>query len=293
MTPALIKRLVKPLIDKAVFASAGYEELKNALIASSSELIDFNKPIDSELDERIRQIAEFVRPIGVKGATEVRVGREHDGGYVMHDFASSEFDGALSIGVGPDVSWDQDVVAKGLKVDLFDPTIRRMPDKVPGARFHRVGIGPIDSVNSNYVSLPKLRQIAGLGSATNIILKIDVEGAEWSSLKNLPEDELPRYAQIVIEMHNLGRIEETSLFTSILETLNALSENHLVVHLHGNNYAPLNKYGNYWFPDAIEVTYVRKNSEQVIEAKSKVSSLLDSANCPTMLDFSLDGILSL
>ena len=289
----MLKKLVKPFIDRMVFASAGYEELKNALIASSSTLIDFNKHAENEFDKRIQQIAALVKPTGIKGAREIRVGCKHDGGYVMHDFAATEVDGALSIGVGPDVSWDNDIVRKGLKVDLFDPTIRKMPAKVPGGRFHRIGIGPIDSSNPEYVPLPKLREIAGLGDATNIILKIDVEGAEWTSLRNLPEGELSRYTQIAIEMHNLGRITDQKFFDSVIEVLRSLSTNHKPIHLHANNYAPLNRFGNFWFPDAIEVTYVRDHANHIYEPKSKIESPLDSPNCPTMLDFSLDGVLSL
>jgi hypothetical protein len=289
----VLKKLVKPLIDRMVFASAGYEELKNALIASSSTLIDFNKQPGNEFDERIRQVAALVKPRGLQASREIRVGCEHDGGYVMHDFAANDVDGALSIGVGPDVSWDNDVVRKGIKVDLFDPTINKMPAKVPGGRFHRIGIGPVNSSDPKYVPLPKLREIAGLRDASNIVLKIDVEGAEWTSLRNLPEGELSRYTQIAIEMHNLGRITNQKFFNSVIEVLNSLAENHTPIHLHANNYAPLNKFGNYWFPDAIEVTYVRIHANHVYESKSKVASPLDSPNCPTMLDFSLDGVLSL
>ena len=289
----MLRKLVKPFIDRMVFASAGYEELKNALIANSSTLIDFNKQAENEFDERIQQIATLVKPIGIHGAIEIRVGCEHDGGYVMHDFDAAEVDGALSIGVGPDVSWDNDIVRKGVKVDLFDPTIKRMPDKVPGGRFHRIGIGSVDSPDATYVPLPKLREIAGLSDASNIVLKIDVEGAEWTSLRNLPDGELSRYTQIAIEMHNLGRITDQKYFDSVIEVLNALASNHTPIHLHANNYAPLNKFGNFWFPDAIEVTYVRTHANHVYESKTKVASLLDSPNCPTMLDFSLDGVLSL
>ena len=289
----MLKKLVKPFIDKAVFASAGYEELKNALIVSSSTLIDFNNQAENEFDDRIRQIASLVKPTGIQGKREIRVGCEHDGGYVMHDFSSSEVDGALSIGVGPDVSWDIDVVRKGIKVDLFDPTIRRMPEKVPGGHFHKIGIGPVESSDPEYLPLPKLREIAGLGDASNIVLKIDVEGAEWTSLRNLPEGELSRYSQIAIEMHNLGRVVEQKFFDSVIDVLKSLATNHTPIHLHANNYAPLNKFGNYWFPDAIEVTYVRNHVTHVYEPKSKVASELDSPNCPTMLDFSLDGVLSL
>ena len=287
----MFKKIAKKFIDRAVYASVGYEELKNALIANSSSLIDFSKSPKTEFDNRILAIAKLVKPSKLKDMKEIRVGCDHDGGYVMYEISTSKIDGAMSIGVGPDVSWDLDVAAMGIKVDMFDPTIRKIPAKVSNGTFHKIGIGTVDSIDSKYVPIMKLREIAGLENSTEIILKIDVEGAEWTSLRNLPKDELSRYSQIAIEMHNLSRISDDEYFSSVVDVLQSLSASHVPVHLHANNYAPLNCYGNYWFPDAIEVTYVRRDSLLQFTDRTSVASPLDEPNCPTMIDFNLDGVL--
>jgi hypothetical protein len=288
----MIKDLLKPFIDRMVYASAGYEELKNAIISRSATLIDFNTNSESELDVRIRRIANLVKPHHNPSGSEVRIGGPNDGGYVMQKIDPNQIDGVLSIGVGPDVSWDQDVSKMGMVVHMFDPTIKRIPAPVKNGIFHRIGIGAVDSTDSKFVPIAKLREIAGLSQANNILLKIDVEGAEWTSLSQLPAGELDRYSQIAIEMHNLGRISNSDYFEKVIEVLEALHHSHVSVHLHANNYAPLANFGTYWFPDAIEVTYIRRDSSQDYKQKASVHSDLDRPNCPTMVDFNLDGVLS-
>jgi hypothetical protein len=288
----MVKKLLKPFIDRLVYASAGYEELKNALVSSSATLVDFSKTSDLELDSRIRHVAYLVKPHHNPSGNEVRVGGPNDGGYVMQEIDPNLIDGVLSIGVGPDVSWDQDVSKMGLVIQMFDPTIKRIPAPVENGFFHRIGIGASDSTDSKFVPISKLRAIAGLSEAHNILLKIDVEGAEWTSLRKLPEGELERYSQIAIEMHDLRNISDPEHFSKVIEVLEALNRSHISVHLHANNYAPLANYGTYWFPDAIEVTYVRRQAGIEFLPKKSVQSELDRPNCPTMVDFHLDGVLS-
>jgi hypothetical protein len=287
------KQIVKIFINRAVYASAGYIELKSFIIANTDLLIDFSRPPLNESDNRISNVLKLVLPMSLRGLREVRIGGNNDGGYIMREFLPSEIDGALSIGIGSDVSWDLHVSSLGISVDMFDPTIKKLPRKVPGGRFHRVGIGPLDSKGSKYVSISKLRENAGLNTATNIILKLDVEGAEWAALRNLPDHELERYSQIVIEMHHLSRIVENDFYQSVIEVLTSLNSGHIPIHLHANNYSPLTKFGHYSFPDTIEVTYVRRSENLEIIEKEVVASPLDRPNCPDLIDYCLDGILAL
>jgi len=286
-----MKKLVRPFIDKLVYASAGYEELKSALVSNSRSLIDFSKSPSTNQDLRIKEIASRVKPYQCSDSKEVRIGGPNDGGYVMQRFDAEVIQGALSIGVGPDVSWDQAVSSNGVIVHMFDPTVSKLPAKVSNGYFHKIGIGPKSSSDPNFVPLNELREIANFSSSQNLLLKIDVEGAEWTSLNHLPEGELERYAQIVIEMHDFSRIVDDEHFGNVIDVLTALNKTHIPVHLHANNYAPLINFGSYWFPEAIEVSYLRRGTQNNWEFKTSVNSEFDRPNCPTMTDFNLDGIL--
>jgi hypothetical protein len=286
-----VKQLVKPFIDRLVYASAGYEELKSALVSSSRSLIDFSRSPSTNLDVRIKEIASLVKPYQCSDSKEIRIGGPNDGGYVMQQFDAKSIGGAMSIGVGPDVSWDQAVSQAGIFVHMFDPTVSKLPAKVANGLFHKIGIGPVTSSDPKFLPLDKLRQISNFSESENLLLKIDVEGAEWSSLRGLPAGELERYSQIVIEMHDFSQIDDDAFHATVVDVLNALHKTHIPIHLHANNYAPLLNYGSYWFPEAIEVSYVRRENQNSWGFKTSIHSEFDRPNCPTMTDFNLDGLL--
>ena len=67
-----------------------------------------------------------------------------------------------------------------------------------------------------------------------MILKMDVEGAEWEILSCINENILARFDQIVLEYHELlaADKEKEKLIFSALSKINS---KHKLIHLHGNN----------------------------------------------------------
>lgn len=55
-----------------------------------------------------------------------------------------------------------------------------------------------------YVSLKDIIDSRNLTNK-HIILKMDIEGAEWSGLRTFPREYLKYVDQIVMEIHNKGR----------------------------------------------------------------------------------------
>src|SRR5205807_2115231 len=75
---------------------------------------------------RFRDFLRCVQPHDVRGYRKQRIGADLDGGYVMlDDFGASRT--ALSLGVGPEVSWDAAMAARGLRVLQFDHTVECSP----------------------------------------------------------------------------------------------------------------------------------------------------------------------
>src|SRR5262249_15949851 len=61
----------------------------------------------------------LLEPCSVEGIKKIRMGAEHDCGFVMlNDFAG--ISKALSLGIGWDVSWDLAVAERGIPVFQFD-----------------------------------------------------------------------------------------------------------------------------------------------------------------------------
>ena len=52
------------------------------------------------------------------------------------------------------------------------------------------------------------------------ILKIDIEGCEWHWLKNLGDNEVNRFDQIIIEFHDLHNTEKQEFYAECLKKIN-------------------------------------------------------------------------
>lgn len=181
-----------------------------------------------------------------------RVGREYDGGYIMlFPFSSDKI--AYSIGICDDVSWDLDMVKEGYKVFQYDHTIKRLPLNNDNFFFKKIGISSSDSTNLK--TLNTMINENKHCSNNGMVLKMDVEGCEWDVLNNLT-NELEKFDQIVIELHNLLDINKKEI---IINGLKKLTEHHRLVHIHYNNYGKIVYVGDYVAADSIEVTLIKSN----------------------------------
>jgi hypothetical protein len=288
--PDRIRRIVVPLADKIVYASNAYVSLKSTVNQLGDQLIDFTTPVSGGEDARLREAAALIRPMTGDDLSLVRVGGDRDGGYVMaSDFAAV---GAVSVGVGPDVSWDQDVARRGLRVSMFDPTVRKLPQPVPGGQFFKVGIGG-STRTEEFRPLRDLVLMAGFGAQDELILKIDVEGAEYPSLEWLSPDDLNQFRQIAIELHRLADLADPMAAESILNTLRVLAAGHVPVHVHANNYDDLVRFDRNWFPNAVEVSYVRRDLLQNPRPAVEVASGWDRPCDPRVPEIPLEALTRL
>lgn len=287
-----IRRWVTPIVDQIVYASTAYTDLKSTINQQSTRLIDFSGPPVGEADERLREAVRLLRPMHLPGARLTRVGGGHDGGYVMVDDLEP-VTGALSVGVGPDVTWDLGVSRRGIRVVMFDPTVRRLPSKVPGGTFHRIGISGAADAHGPYQPLARLVELAGFTGLDDLLLKVDVEGAEWSAFSGLGEGELAPYRQITTELHDLHRLADPDRSRDVLAALRLISRTHVPVHLHANNYCRLLRFDGDWFPDVVEATFVRRDLAQNAVPAQRVASHLDVPSDRRVVEIDLEGVLAL
>jgi hypothetical protein len=287
-----VRRLVTPLVDQIVYASTAYTELKSALNDQSRVLVDLSRPSGGPADERLRVAVDMLRPFDLVGRELIRVGGEHDGGYLMAPELSG-VSGAISLGVGPDVSWDADLGRRGIRVAMFDPNVRRLPGRVANGSFHRIGVSGTDDSTARFRPLPELVAIAGLSEEHDLLLKMDVEGAEWSVLATLPDRGLSDYQQVVAELHHLGQLADRVNGERMLTGLRALTRTHVPVHVHANNYSRLWRFDDHWFPDAVEVSFVRRDMVGEIHTATRVRSALDVPSDRRVADIDLEGLLAL
>jgi hypothetical protein len=281
---------IRPLINRAGYASAAYLETKEFIIQTSADLIDFRSNPKGKNDERLLELLKMMTVFTVPDHSLMRMGGPNDGGYIMSLPKNSCT--AISLGVGPNVSWDKQMVSLGHRVEMFDPTIWRPPVKVAGAKFHRIGVvGNLEGKkNLDLRQLSDLRVLCE-PYGRNLILKIDVEGAEWFSFANSTKLELDNYQQILVEFHDLNKISDESRWDLMRKAIANLCDSHFPIHIHANNYSKLIRFGNYWFPDALEVSFLRKTEVSSRNIATSVRSQFDQPNCPELPDWNLEGLI--
>ena len=287
--PPGLRRTYGDLSNRVLDASAVYRNLRSTVAEMGSALLDFSRPPATECELRVDEFASLIRPWTAAGLELQRVGGALDGAYVMAPIGL--VDGALSIGVGHDVTWDQVIAAKGIPVHMFDPTVGGLPGPVPGGVFHKIGIGSTTGMLDGMELRPldALMMLAGMSDSRELLLKVDVEGAEWSSL--CATDFAPSQ-QVLLEMHDLSRLQDATSADEVLRTVRSLAATHRPVHVHANNEGAFNRYDGRWFPDVIEVSYVRRD---LMEGAAPATSMvvgLDRPSNPRYPDYDLTGLMT-
>ena len=212
------------------------------------------------LRRRIQRISDYLKVETVNGHQLCRVGAKADGGYVMVDNFLN-IDGVLSLGVGPDVSWDDDISQFVKVIHLYDHSVEKLPKPIANATWFKEKI--VTRYDSTGTSLETA--VSRLLKSDRLILKCDIEDAEWAIIAEADEELLKKFDQIVIEFHWMINHLNSDSFTTMLNALEKISSTHKVVNIHANNYANYEIVANCPIPDVIEVSYARKSSYSFIE----------------------------
>lgn len=204
---------------------------------------------------------------------KVRTGGPNDGGYVM----ANSFKGVgvcYSIGVGPQVIWDHEMADRGMEIYQYDHTVESAPSSHPMFHFNKVGIAG-DLHDPELITLEKMLEDNGHGAEENMLLKIDVEGAEWAVFDGMQSDTLSRFDQIVVEYHGLEYLGRDSFRARAEQVFRNIAHSHQCIHIHGNNYAGFSVIEGIPVPNVIEVSYALKRKFQFMESSDIFPTHLD------------------
>jgi hypothetical protein len=146
-------------------------------------------------------------------------------------------DAAYSYGVGPNDDWGCEVSRRYHvtvhQYDCFDPA---RPTCDGGTFvFHDECVGDRTAQRGSRFFDTLENQIRKNGDTDRrVIIKMDIEGAEWDSLLAAPDELLASIPQIAMEMHGYND-------PKILEVIRKLRRNFYLVNLHFNNWSCTSK----------------------------------------------------
>ncbi|MEO5349406.1 MAG: tetratricopeptide repeat protein [Magnetococcus sp. YQC-3] len=223
------------------------------------------------LQERVLNLLKYLKKHDSR-YRKIRVGSVGDGGYVVPDDLEN-IDAVLSIGIGDNCSFDEYFADRGVNVYQYDHTVNGSP--VPNSRFHfrKNGIGPQDA--GDLKTLTTMIAENGLLNKNNLLLKIDVEGAEWESFDMLHYEDFMRFRIIVIELHSLAMLEYESFLRLAERVISKIAKNHQCVHFHPNNFADLEIVHRIPICNLAEATFLRKDRSDFSPSLEPIPSPLD------------------
>ena len=221
------------------------------------------------------QLHRVLRAYDACGAEKCRIGKPGDGGYVMIKPFSTE-KVAYSFGISDDVSWDMEMASDGYEIFQYDHTIDRLPEDSEAFHWKRTGITGGEETDG-MKRFETLLKDNGHWDRDGMLLKMDIEGAEWDVFRTIPEGLLGRFDQIVVEVHGLNDMTDPE---KKIKALKRLTADHAVVHVHGNNFQPAVFCGDLITPDVIELTLVHREKYDLKESAVRFPEGIDQANRP-------------
>ena len=206
-----------------------------------------------------RRLVHRLHPV-VTSHPLIRVGAHGDGGYLVPD----DLDGiaaCFSPGVDDRASFESSMIERGIPCFLADASVERAPISCDMAHFTRKHLGVID--DDMTTTLDHWVAACCPGKA-DLILQMDIEGAEWQVLLNVSRQLLRRFRIIVVELHDLERLMDKHAFAIIAAAFERLLQDFHVVHNHPNNYGRSVRCGSLVIPRVQEMTLLRKNRGESI-----------------------------
>jgi hypothetical protein len=260
------------------------------LVIRNQVRVSLNRRAAAQAEEEKRQagqrLFDEVQPVALKNCQLERFGEENDGGYLMCANLLNDVQSGYSYGISGYDQWGCDIsTRRSIPVHQYDCFNLTRPSCPGGVTiFHEECVGATAQTLDGrfFDSIPG--QIAKNGdSGKHLVIKIDVEGAEWDSFAATPDDVLQRIDQLAVEFHLVNDFYAIH-DVKYLDVVRRLKQFFHVANLHFNNYGctPGVEPFTTW---AFEVLFVNKRLDAVDPSRAAAHPHpLDARNNPEKAD---------
>jgi hypothetical protein len=221
-----------------------------------------------------------IQPVELSNCRLERFGERYDGGYLVCGNLLGSIKAGYSYGISGYDQWGCDVARKfNVRVHEYDCFNLTKPSCADGVTvFHAECVGPSRRTGENGRIFDTLEnQLASNGDgADRVVLKMDVEGAEWETLLLTTSAVLERIDQLVVEFHGVGLEHQIAVVRRLKQFFH-------VAHLHFNNNACAERIDPFpaW---AYEVLFVNKRITTARGPAAAGTNPLDAPNSPLWAD---------
>ena len=232
--------------------------------------------------EAVRDLIRQLHPLVTEHAL-IRMGHDSDGGYLIPD----DLDGIVacfSPGVSDYATFEASLLKRGIPCFLADGSVDSAPIKDDMVQFTKKFLGVTTSDLA--VTLDDWVDSNKPGDE-DLVLQMDIEGAEWPVLLNVSRRTLRRFRIIVVELHNLERLMDMHAFVIVKSTLERLLDDFYVVHNHPNNDGGSVRFRSLVIPRMQEMTFIRKDRVTTTRLAQTFPHPLDRKNVVSKADVPL------
>lgn len=231
--------------------------------------------------ELINEFLNSIRPVNhIKDL--IRIGSDYDGGYLL----PNELEGinyCYSAGVSDNSDFESHLTTYGIKCFLTDYSVDGPAKENPLFRFSKKFLG-------NKIDLKSIRLdtwIQQNESDDQMLLKMDIEGAEYEVILNTPFDVLTKFRILVIEFHDFNMLNQKHSHSLISSTFYKLLRYFKVIHVHANNCCKSVKIAGDEIPQIMEFTFLRNDYFIESDLIIKFPHKLDEKNIPSKKEVNL------
>lgn len=252
MQPVL-SRIQDLLLTRGLFVS------KKQATASTKELISTIWP--TKIDKPLIRIGSTTHA---------------DGGYLVPDDLSG-IQRVFSPGVADTMDFEKHFLDLGIPCEMLDGSVEGAPEPHELASFQKLWLAAVTAQDS--ISLDDWVSQASKPKE-DLVLQMDIEGAEYEALLAASSQTLNRFRIIVLELHDLRSVMSRMGLALFRSTLLHLRKTHEVVHAHPNNCCRGVVVGDLEWPDVLEITLLRKDRVSENLGRAELPHPLDRDNTP-------------
>jgi hypothetical protein len=217
---------------------------------------DWDRPAFAE---DIEAAVKLMVPVGCRYPL-IRIGGDGDGAYLLPD----DLDGiaaCFSPGVANQIGFEQELADRyGIPAYLCDASVdpANLPLDPRRQFFSQRWLGSFDGGQTQ--SLDTWVLTSDLADAGDLLLQMDIEGAEYNCLLAASDSVLQRFRVIAVEMHWLDLMGSARFLNQrVLPMLRKLNLAFDCVHAHANNCCGNVDLGPVTVPRVLELTYYRRD----------------------------------
>jgi hypothetical protein len=228
----------------------------------------------------------LLTPYDIPEFSRTRVGRCRDGGYVLLDDLDG-IEAVYSLGIGDEITFDLELAEMGKKIFMFDHTVDGPPAAHPNFNFFRHEMGTSNDAGAGRFTLQHELERLGCSGRSDLLLKIDIEGAEYDIFSEASRDTLLHFRQMTMEVHGLLGLGDPAFRAKFVSAFSRINSAFTLFHVHANNNGGLGFVDGFVVPDVLELSYVRSDIAARAPSATLYPTVHDYPNWPRRPDYLL------